>query len=78
MDLSFWCVLSNHTVAHIWGVSPTTDTSNHFGYSISVSKYTHSLLNLSKTRVIYCQDLKYSELKEYLSDTNLKILMLLI
>lgn len=78
MDLSFWCVLSNHPVAHIWGVSPTTDTSNHFGYSISVSKCSQSPLNLSKTRVIYRQDLKYSELKEYLSDTDLKILMLLL
>lgn len=41
---------------------------------LSVWKCTHPLLNLSKTKVMY-QDLKYSDLKEYLDDTDLKIVL---
>lgn len=47
------------------------DTSDHFGYSISVSECTHPTVNLSKTRVMY-QNLTCPDLKEYLDDTNLK------
>lgn len=46
LELQTWTfltfgVLSNFITAHIWGVSPTTDTSNHFGYSGLLFKSVH-------------------------------------
>lgn len=53
------------------------ETSDHFGYSVSVSECTHPPVNLSKIRVMY-QNLRCPDLKEYLDDTNLSSLMLVI